>query len=79
MVRAARRRADLSQIELAKMANVHKSTVGRIEARQLMPSLALFVHLMAVTGFNLVVVDEAANVLRPMRDKEDLRDGAERR
>jgi len=74
-----RRRADLSQAELAKAANVHKSTVGRIEARQQMPSLELFAHLLATTGFDLVVVDREANVLRPMRDKEDLMDGAERR
>jgi transcriptional regulator with XRE-family HTH domain len=64
---------------LAKAAGVHKSTVGRIEARQQMPSLALFVHLLTTAGFNLVAVDEEANVLRPMRDKDDLLDGAERR
>ena len=59
-------------MELARAAKIHKSTVGRIEARQQVPSLALFVHLLATAGFNLVAVDEAANVLRPMRDKADL-------
>lgn len=79
LIRAARRRADLSQVELARAAGVHKSTVSRVEARQQMPSLELFVHLLATAGFNLVVVDRTASVLRPMRDKDDLLDGAERR
>jgi len=69
----------MSQTELAKAARIHKSTVGRIEARQQMPSLELFVHLLATAGFALVAVDQSANVLRPMRDKDDLLDGAQRR
>jgi transcriptional regulator with XRE-family HTH domain len=79
LIRAARRRADWSQAELAKASRIHKATVGRIEARQLVPSLRLFVHLLATAGFDLIVVDKHAQVLQPMRDREDLRDGAERR
>jgi len=79
LIRAARRRADFSQAQLARAAKVHKSTIARIEARQQMPSLELFVHLLATSGFELVVVDPQANVLRPMRDKDDLLDGAQRR
>ncbi|MBV1849902.1 helix-turn-helix domain-containing protein [Catellatospora tritici] len=79
LIRAARRRADLSQRELARGAGLHPSTVGRIEAGELVPSLATFNLLMIATGFYLAVVDEEGAVLIPMDDREDLRDGAGRR
>ncbi|MCZ7427100.1 helix-turn-helix transcriptional regulator [Micromonospora sp. WMMA1949] len=79
IVRAVRRRADASQRELARFARVHPSTVGRIEAGTLTPSLAMLSRIVGTAGFRLVVVDEAGRVLKPMRDRADLRDGAERR
>ncbi|WP_422751114.1 helix-turn-helix domain-containing protein [Micromonospora sp. WMMD1219] len=79
IVRAVRRRADTSQRELARFARVHPSTIGRIEAGSLTPSLAMLSRIVGTAGFRLVVVDEAGRVLKPMRDRADLRDGAERR
>ena len=79
IIRAVRRRADASQRELARFARVHPSTVGRIEAGSLTPSLAMLSRIVGTAGFRLVVVDEAGRVLKPMRDRADLRDGAERR
>ncbi|UFN94093.1 helix-turn-helix domain-containing protein [Micromonospora aurantiaca] len=79
IVRAVRRRADASQRELARFARVHPSTIGRIEAGTLTPSLAMLSRIVGTAGFRLVVVNEAGRVLKPMRDRADLRDGAERR
>ncbi|MEU4819303.1 helix-turn-helix transcriptional regulator [Micromonospora aurantiaca] len=79
IVRAVRRRADASQRELARFARVHPSTIGRIEAGTLTPSLAMLSRIVGTAGFRLVVVDETGKVLKPMRDRADLRDGAERR
>ncbi|WP_231605669.1 helix-turn-helix transcriptional regulator [Micromonospora sp. HK10] len=74
-----RRRADVSQRQLARFAQVHPTTVGRIEAGTLTPSLAMLLRIIGTAGLRLVVVDESGRVLRPMRDRADLRDGAERR
>ncbi|MEU2612687.1 helix-turn-helix domain-containing protein [Micromonospora sp. NPDC007271] len=79
IVRAVRRRADASQRELARLARVHPSTIGRIEAGTLTPSLAMLHRIISVAGFRLAVVDESGRVLKPMRDRADLRDGAGRR
>ncbi|MER7331111.1 MULTISPECIES: helix-turn-helix domain-containing protein [unclassified Micromonospora] len=79
IVRAVRRRADLSQRELARWAGVHHATVGRIEAGRLVPSILLLRRIIGVAGFRLAVVDEFGRVLKPMRDRDDTRDGAERR
>ncbi|MFG3422062.1 multiprotein-bridging factor 1 family protein [Micromonospora sp. NPDC048063] len=79
IVRAIRRRADLSQRELARWAGVHHATVGRIEAGRLVPSILLLRRVIGVAGFRLAVVDEFGRVLKPMRDRDDTRDGAERR
>ncbi|MET7748161.1 helix-turn-helix domain-containing protein [Micromonospora sp. NPDC005367] len=79
VVRAIRRRADLSQRELARRAGVHHATVGRIEAGRLAPSIELLCRIIGVAGHRLAVVDESGRVLRPMRDWADTRDGADRR
>jgi DNA-binding XRE family transcriptional regulator len=79
IVRAVRRRADASQRELARFAGVHPATIGRIEAGSLTPSLGMLLRIIGAAGFRLVVVDESGQVLKPMRDRADLRDGAERR
>jgi transcriptional regulator with XRE-family HTH domain len=79
IVRAVRRRADLSQRELARSAGVHHATVGRIEAGRTVPSIVLLQRIIGVVGCRLAVVDERGRVLKPMRDWQDTRDGAERR
>lgn len=80
LVRAARRRADCSQRELAARAGVAASTVGRIESGRLVPSVATLGRLLAVAGIELVAVDRHGRRVRPMQDdRDDLRDGAERR
>lgn len=80
LVRTARRRADCSQRELAERAGLSASTVGRIEAGRLNPSLATLRALLAVAGLDLVAVDMRGRLVRPMLDhRDDLRDGAERR
>ncbi|MFF5175317.1 helix-turn-helix domain-containing protein [Micromonospora sp. NPDC000089] len=79
VVRAIRRRADASQRELARKAGLHPGTIGRIESGSLTPSITVLCRIIAVAGQRLAVVDEAGRVLIPMGDREDIRDGAERR
>jgi transcriptional regulator with XRE-family HTH domain len=80
LVRAARRRADCSQRELAERAGLSPSTVGRIEAGSLAPSLDTLRRLLAAADLALVVIDGDGRVVRPMLDhRDDLRDGADRR
>jgi transcriptional regulator with XRE-family HTH domain len=79
LVRRARRIADLSQRELAAAAGIAPSTIGRIEAGDRQPSLALLLRVLGVAGLELVVVDAQGRVVQPMADWDDTRDGAERR
>src|SRR5262245_660697 len=58
LLRAARRRADLSQRDLARAAKIHPSTVGRIESGELQPSLEIFRRLMGAAGHYFAVVDD---------------------
>lgn len=80
LVRAARRRADCSQREMAERAGVSASTVGRIEAGALAPSLAVLGRILAVADLRLVAVDAEGRLVLPMGDdRDDLRDAAGRR
>ncbi|MGC5308419.1 helix-turn-helix transcriptional regulator [Micromonospora zamorensis] len=79
IVRAVRRRADLSQRELARWAGVHHATIGRIEAGRMVPSIVLLRRIIGVVGCRLAVVDEFGRVLKPMQDWQDTYNGAERR
>lgn len=79
LIRAARRRADLSQRELARAAGAHASTVSRIESGALVPSVRMIERILAVAGLRLVVVDDDGRLVQPMQDRDDVRDGAERR
>ncbi|SDY06074.1 Helix-turn-helix domain-containing protein [Micromonospora pattaloongensis] len=79
LVRRARRIADLSQRQLARFAKVSPATVGRIEAGSMTPSLAVLERLLGAAGLYLAVVDQNGRVVLPMQDRDDLRDGAERR
>ena len=53
LVREARKRAGLTQAELARRAGVARSTVGRIEAGTQMPSTDLAERLVRAAGFEI--------------------------
>jgi transcriptional regulator with XRE-family HTH domain len=55
LVREARKRAGLTQAELARRAGVPQSTVGRIESGTRVPSTALVERLVRAAGFELRV------------------------
>lgn len=55
IVREARRRAGLSQAELARRAGVPKSTVGRIESGARVPSTGMVERLVRATGLEVSV------------------------
>ncbi len=55
LIREARRRSGLSQAELADLAGVPKSTVGRIESRTRVPSTAMAERLIRAAGFEVSV------------------------
>jgi transcriptional regulator with XRE-family HTH domain len=78
LVRRVRRIADLSQRELAKTLGISSSTVGRVENGTLVPTLRLFQRMLAVAQLRLVAIDQEGHIVEPMRDIEDIRDGAGR-
>ena len=53
MVREARRRAGLTQAQLAELAGVPQSTIGRIETGARVPSTALVERLIRAAGFEV--------------------------
>lgn len=55
LAREARRRAGLTQAELARRAGVPQSTVGRIESGARVPSTTLAERLIRAAGFELRV------------------------
>ncbi|MET8349841.1 MULTISPECIES: helix-turn-helix domain-containing protein [unclassified Micromonospora] len=79
LVRRARRIVRLSQHQMARFAKVSPSTVGRVEAGSLTPSLAVLERLLAAAGLYIAVVDQNGRVILPMADREDIHDGAGRR
>jgi len=57
MLRMARRRAGLTQRELARRAGVPQPTISRIERGQVSPSLATLGPLIEACGMQLEVVE----------------------
>ncbi|MFC3501528.1 multiprotein-bridging factor 1 family protein [Micromonospora krabiensis] len=79
LVRRARRITGLGQRQMARFAKVAPSTVGRVEAGTMTPSLEVLERLLGAAGLYLAVVDQDGRVVQPMGDWEDIRDGAGRR
>lgn len=77
-IRQVRRRAGLSQRELADAATLSQSTIARLESGRLAPSLATLLKLLAAARLVLVVTDGAGTVIQPMQSWDDTRDGAQR-
>jgi transcriptional regulator with XRE-family HTH domain len=78
LIRKARRIADLSQRELARRARISSTTVGRVEAGTLVPSLQTLEQMLNAARLLLVVVDADGRVVRPMQIWQDVFDGADR-
>jgi transcriptional regulator with XRE-family HTH domain len=79
LIRRARRMAEMSQRQMARFAKVAPSTVGKVEAGTLKPSIDVLERLLGAAGLHLAVVDQDGRVVLPMEDWDDTRDGAERR
>jgi len=77
-LRAARRRADVSQRELAALSAVPAPTIAAIEAGHRDPALSLMVRLLTSCGWSLCVVDPEGEVLEKPTGS-DPRDAAGRR
>jgi transcriptional regulator with XRE-family HTH domain len=76
LIRRARRIAALSQHQMARRAEVSPSTVGRVEAGVLTPSLGLLQRLLGSAGLYLAAVDADGHVILPMEDRGDIRGAA---
>jgi transcriptional regulator with XRE-family HTH domain len=56
LLRHARRRAGLTQVELARLAGVPQSTVGRIETNRINPTISTMRLLLNAAGQDLELV-----------------------
>jgi transcriptional regulator with XRE-family HTH domain len=79
IVRQARRRADLSQRELAKFAKVSPALIGAVETGLRTPSLDTLRRILNAANFQLVVVDADGRLIVPLEVWQDTADGAGRR
>lgn len=78
IVAAARRRADLSQRDLAALTGIPQSTVAAAESGARSLSVASLVRLLDAAGLRLAVLDEEGAEVRPF-DSRAVRDNAGRR
>jgi transcriptional regulator with XRE-family HTH domain len=70
ILRHARRRAGLTQVELARLAGVPQSTVGRIETNRINPTLGTMRLLLNAAGQDLELVPLAGRA----EDRSMIRD-----
>jgi transcriptional regulator with XRE-family HTH domain len=66
-LRAARQRAGLSQVDLARRAGTSQATLSAYETGAKEPSLATFSRLLAACGHRLSVVRSPRPVVNPSR------------
>ena len=79
MLRSLRRRADLSQRELAGRAGMAPGSVGRLESGRVAdPGMRTIARLVAAAGARLTVLDVDGTEPAPL-DLDALRDGGDRR
>lgn len=78
IVAAARRRADLSQRDLAELSGIPQSSVAATESRARSMQVAALVRLLDAAGLRLAVLDEEGAEVRPF-DSRAARDNAGRR
>jgi transcriptional regulator with XRE-family HTH domain len=78
VVAAARRRADLSQRDLAARSGIPQSTVAAAESRARSVQVAVLVRLLEAAGLRLAVLDEDGAEVLPF-DSRAARDNAGRR
>jgi hypothetical protein len=64
---------------MARAADASQAAISKIEAGQMAPSFALLQRVLWAAKMWIVVVDEQGRVVEPMKDRPDVRDGAERR
>ncbi|OFE14549.1 hypothetical protein BA895_09300 [Humibacillus sp. DSM 29435] len=74
----ARRRADLSQRELAQLVGLSQSTVCRVEAGTAQVTASTFVKILAAAGLCLAVTDSSGAMVAPV-SVDTVRDNAGRR
>jgi transcriptional regulator with XRE-family HTH domain len=79
LIRAARRTQRMSQRELAAIASVPHSTIGRIEAGSVDPRVGTFVRVLRVLGYQVVVTDPLGGLLEPVAEEDEPHDRAGRR
>jgi transcriptional regulator with XRE-family HTH domain len=79
IVRRVRRKADMSQRELAKYADVSATLIGSIETGTRIPSLPALQRILNAANYQLVVVDADGRLVVPLEVWQDVADGAGRR
>jgi transcriptional regulator with XRE-family HTH domain len=79
LIRRVRRTADLSQRELAAAAHVSPSMIGALEMGRRVPGLPALQRILAVAGYDLVVVDGEGRRVLPLLVWDDVADLAGRR
>lgn len=79
VLRALRRRFDLSQRQLAERAGVPKSTIGDLETGRSVPTVATLQRALGAVGYRLEVVDPGDQPVWWDDSLEHPRDAAERR
>lgn len=78
VIRAARRRGDLSQRDLAALLGVSWATVARWESGRSCPSAAVIAEILGLAGLRLAVLDGGGDEVKGMRP-DGVRDRGGRR